>query len=362
MVQRKTAGEDSARRKLRKGRAREFGEFAFLNRVRSNVQTTAAKTDPALSTGIGDDGAVLKQKTGLDTVITTDMLVEDIDFSLDYTAPRLLGYKSLAVSLSDIAAMGAQPRWALLTLGVPEAKWDRRFLDQFYDGFYELAAKHGVVLVGGDVSRTTSGLVIDSIMVGETARGRAILRSGAAPGDLIFVTGELGGANAGLQLLASGARLPNRALRAANPGTREMLMLRHLRPEPRTNWGIHLGKERLASAAIDLSDGLSSDLVHLCAESGVGAELDESLIPIDRSISSSDQRTSDALNMALNGGEDFELLFTVSPRKAAKLPKSIDGIAATCIGRITPGAERVRLLARDGTARPLAPGGYQHFR
>src|SRR5205085_4262606 len=152
---------------------------------------------------IGDDAAVFMQRTGYETVITADLLIEDIDFRRAHTDARALGHKALALSLSDSAAMGARPRYALLSVGVPADVWRTRWLDQFYEGFFALAARTGVVLIGGDVSRTPERIVIDSIVLGETRRGRAVLRNGARPGDQLFVTGTLGGASAGLSLLES---------------------------------------------------------------------------------------------------------------------------------------------------------------
>ncbi|HEY9285754.1 MAG TPA: AIR synthase related protein, partial [Pyrinomonadaceae bacterium] len=166
-------------------------EFDFIARLRGRTPAGRAR---GLVRGIGDDAAVLRPGAKTDTVVTADLLVEDVDFRLTTSAPGALGHKALAVSLSDIAAMGARPRWALISVGLPPRVWDSPFLDEFYEGFFRLAGEHNVALVGGDVSRTPDRVVVDSIVVGEVARGRAVLRSGARAGDQIFVTGSLGGA------------------------------------------------------------------------------------------------------------------------------------------------------------------------
>ena len=314
--------------------------------------------------------------------MTVDLLVEDVDFRRESAPPRLLGHKALAVSLSDIAAMGARPRWALLSIGVPEAVWQTSFLEEFYQGFHALAAKHGVTLVGGDVSRTPERIVIDSIVVGEAPSGRAIFRTGAQAGDRIFVTGALGGARAGLELLESGTRMetvnpnrlsPHRRSRFPEGGrlpvkretltrrtARERLLLRQLRPTPRVVWGQTLGEKRLATAMIDLSDGLSSDLAHLCRESGVGALLQAARIPVDSSIAPAGKREFDGLALALDGGEDYELLFTVSPQNVSRLPRRVAGVYVTEIGEVRDASEGLRLV-EQGRERPLEPAGYEHF-
>ena len=312
--------------------------------------------------GIGDDAAVISQACGREMVITTDLLVEEIDFRRDTIPPHLLGHKALAVSLSDIAAMGARPRWSLLSLGVPREIWDSRFVEDFYEGFFALAERAGVTLVGGDVSRTPERVVVDSILLGETANGRAVLRSTARPGDHIFVTGTLGGAAAGLRLLERGARLKKRGpIRARRELEIERLLLRQLRPEARVGWGATLGAERLASAMIDLSDGLSSDLAHLCRESRVGARIEARRLPVNPAIESiCGRRDSGALGLALHGGEDFELLFTVSPRDLRRLPRTVDGVPATYIGDVTDDAGRVRIT--EGRHEwTLRAAGFTHF-
>jgi thiamine-monophosphate kinase len=346
-------------------------EFSFINRIRQRAYRNEKKlrqsphaSRPAPSSlllGIGDDAAVIRQRRGRDTVITADLLVEDVDFRRAAIPARLLGHKALAVSLSDIAAMGARPLWAMLSLGVPREVWRTSFVDRFYEGFFALADHYRVALIGGDVSRTPERIAIDSILLGETQRGRAVLRSGARPGDHIFVTGSLGGAAAGLKLLERGARLTEQALRLRTSRAVEELLLRQLRPMPRVEWGEALGRERLATAMIDLSDGLSSDLAHLCEESRVGACLQAARIPVDPFAARVCARLAlDPLMLALHGGEDFELLFTVSPRDLRRLPRSIKGVPAVYIGDVTSDTGRITLPA-GSHERKLEPQGFQHF-
>jgi thiamine-monophosphate kinase len=346
-----------------------MNEFEFINRIRKLAQDRGAA--PGLVRGIGDDAAVFKSFVGSDVVVSTDLLVEDVDFQRHTTQPDLLGHKALAVSLSDIAAMGARPRWALLSIGVPEDIWNSGFMDGLYSGFFQLSKRYDVALIGGDVSRTGDKIVIDSIVLGETAKAGAVFRSGAEPGDQIFVTGFLGDAAAGLRLIDRGARLHQRAAmdpsssdsaveREAHP--LDYLLLRQLKPEPRVGWGLLLGEQQLATAMIDISDGLSSDLNHLCTESGVGAVIDSAAIPINPLVTElTGRRALDPLMLALHGGEDFELLFTVNSTNVSKLPRRVDGIPVTRIGEIEAAAEGVRVLEGSRTWI-LEPGGWQHFK
>ncbi|HSS20596.1 MAG TPA: thiamine-phosphate kinase [Pyrinomonadaceae bacterium] len=335
-----------------------MNEFDFINKIRS--QASDRGTAPGLINGIGDDAAVFSAALGSNVVISTDLLVEDIDFRRDTTEPRHLGHKALAVSLSDIAAMGARPRWALLSIGVPDDAWKSEVLDEFYEGFFALADRYGVKLIGGDVSRTPDKIVIDSVVIGECAAGRSVFRSGATPGDQIFVTGFLGDAAAGLRLIERGARLDSKQENEQHPLNR--LLLRQLRPEPRVGWGLLLGEQQLASAMIDISDGLSSDVNHLCSESKVGALIDSALIPIDPVVTElSGRRALDPLMLALHGGEDFELLFTVNPDKVAKLPKRVDGVSLTHIGEVRDAASGIR-ISEGARTWELEPGGWEHFK
>jgi thiamine-monophosphate kinase len=343
-----------------------MNEFDFIRRLRD--QTRSRKHSSRLITGIGDDATVIAQLAGRTTVVTTDLLAEGIDFYRDATPPRLLGHKALAVSLSDIAAMGARPLWSLVSIGLPSAIWNQNFQNEFFDGYLTLADEYGVALVGGDVSRTVEQIVLDSILLGEVSSGAAVLRSTAQPGDHIYVSGVLGGSAAGLKLIEMGARI-----RGSSPTVREgaerseddsiqALLLRHLRPSPRVGWGIVLGEGRLASAMIDISDGLSSDLKHLCDESNVGALIQSAALPLDENVVRlCGRRALDPLALALHGGEDFELLFTVRSHNAARLPKRVDGVAISCIGEITNDPGQIR-IAEKNRVWDLEPQGFEHFR
>ena len=294
---------------------------------------------------VGDDCAVLPLDARNDQVVTADLLVEDIDFRLEWTKPEDLGFKALAVSLSDIAAMGGRPKWAFLSIGVPARIWRSTFVDKFYAGWFALAREHGVELAGGDVSRTPDKIVIDSIVMGHTPRGKAVRRSGARPGDSIFVTGSLGGAAAGLALLESGTKAQ---------GKQRRLIARHLRPTPRVEVGLHLGRRGLASSMIDISDGLSADLHHLCDESSVGARIYLDALPVDRDLDGIDERSIN--KFVLSGGEDFELLFT-SKRKTFSHAGSTP---ITRIGEVTSEPGIVELVSK--TKVTLLPRiGYRHF-
>jgi thiamine-monophosphate kinase len=372
-----------------------MNEFDFIRRLRE--QTESRKHSARIVRGIGDDASVVNQLANRDLIVTTDLLVEGIDFYPDAAPARLLGHRALAVSLSDIAAMGGRPFWSLLSIGMPAETWHDNFKDEFFEGYFALADQFGVTLAGGDVSETKAGTVIDSIVLGEVATGAAVLRSGARPGDQIYVTGTLGGAAAGLKLIEMGARLgesglaslPRAGQRGSSPHVREVsgsepgavatgsiggdplsaeakaietLLLRQLRPAPRVGWGIVLGEERLATAMIDISDGLSSDLAHLCEESQVGALIDSSAVPVDKDVSQlCGRRALDPLMLALHGGEDFELLFTVHPDDVARLPKRVDGVAISHIGEVTDQPGKICVAEKDRLWQ-LKPGGFEHFK
>lgn len=312
-------------------------EFEFLESIRGRFSLGK----------IGDDCAVLPKDSKTDMVITADMLVEDIDFRVKWTTPEFIGHKALAVSLSDIAAMGADPTWAMLSIGIPKRVWNTDFIDRFYEGWHRLASEFGVELVGGDISRTPDKIVIDSVVAGEVEKGGAILRSTANPGDMIFVTNLLGGAAAGLAALEGG--LPGGA-------QLEKVVLKQLQPVPQIKWGKLLQKQHLASAMIDVSDGLSSDLAHLCRASGVGAEIYAEKIPVYAPSELPDRLGVDPLDLALNGGEDFELLFTSDPKNLSTLKTG----HFLHIGEVTASEGMIELITSSERA-VLRPKGYSHF-
>jgi thiamine-monophosphate kinase len=336
-----------------------MNEFDFIEHLRAQTEARGAPSE--LLRGIGDDSAVIKQLTGRDTVISSDLLVEEVDFRRDATQPRLLGHKALAVSLSDIAAMGARPRFAMVSLAVSPDIWATDFVNELYQGILELADSYEVRVIGGDISRTPGQMVIDSIVIGECAEGQAVMRAGAKPGDLIFVSGSLGGSAAGLRLIERGARVGIHELDDPDVRSIQELLMRHLRPAPRVGWGLVLGEERLASAMIDISDGLSSDLHHLCRESKVGAVVESAKLPIDSRVAAlCGRRALDPIMLALHGGEEFELLFTVSPDKVGRLPRKVDGTGLTEVGEIRPESEGVR-VSEGSRLWDLKPEGWKHF-
>ena len=329
-------------------------EFDFINSIRQRIASS-------IITGIGDDAAVFRGNSGKETIVSVDLLIEDIDFRRTTTPPYLLGHKALAVSLSDLAAMGSRPLFALVSIGIPEDVWQTDFVDRMYDGWLNLANRYGVQLIGGDTSRAHEHIVIDSIAIGECSAGMAVKRMGASAGDQIFVTGSLGAAAAGLRLIERGAHLAEQNLGDEDSQKLDHVLLRQLRPEPRVGWGIVLGEERLATAMIDLSDGLSSDLNHLCEASKVGALIDAALLPIDeRVVELCGRRALDPLQLALHGGEDFELLFTVKPENVARLPKRVDGVEIKRIGTIQSDSEAVK-ISEGSRTWDLKPGGWKHF-
>jgi len=336
-----------------------MNEFDFIKRIKNKTRMHGDFSQ--VVQGIGDDAAVIKPTSGRQLVVSADLLIEGIDFLRSATSARLLGRKSLAVSLSDVAAMGAKPRWALLSLGVTEDVWGTEFIDQLYEGVFELADKYGVTLVGGDTSRTPDKIVVDSIVLGECKEGAVISRTGAKPGDQIFVTGTLGASGAGLRLSNRGARITPVQETESEQRAIDAVLMRHLSPEPRVGWGMVLGQEKLASSMIDLSDGLSSDLHHICEDSNTGALIRALDLPIDPAVVElCGRRALDPLQLALHGGEDFELLFTTSPANASRLPKRVDGVTVTCIGTIEASDQGVRL--EEGLrVWPLEAGGYEHF-
>jgi thiamine-monophosphate kinase len=332
-------------------------ELALLRQIRNRVSQSAKSS---IRLGIGDDCALLSPRRGEELAVTTDLSIAGRHFRLDWHQPESIGHRALARGLSDLAAMGARPVAAFLSIGLPReliASSNRRhpWVQRFLDGLLALAQTHNSSLAGGDLSESPLPIA-DIVLIGAVPRGKALLRSGARPGHQIYVTGSLGGAAAGLARLAELAKsssIRGRGLKPPLIPKRLAAQLApHLFPQPRIAQGLFLQRRGIASAAIDLSDGLSTDIAHICEESGVAAEVDADLLPIHPGAT---------LALALDGGEDYELLFTAPA--TARVPRSIAGVPITWIGRVMkarPGTPAVILLTPQGP-RPLEPQGWQHF-
>ena len=332
------------------------GERALIDLIRRRAQAGQPPRRHELRLGIGDDCAILRPRPGEEIVVTTDFCLEGRHFRRDWHSPASAGHRTLARGLSDLAAMGARPVAAFLSLALPRsAAEDIRWIDGFLDGLLSLARRFAVPLAGGDTAESPGEHILaDIVLLGAVPARRALRRDGARPGDRLFCTGALGGAAAELQQLAAGHPVQRRSLQVGDSANPQLL------PEPRLAAGQALLRRGLATAAIDLSDGLSTDLRHLCEASGVAAEVDAASLPI-HSFASGLQH-SNALSLALNGGEDYELLFSASAR--AQLPRKLGGVPLTEIGRIvTPGRGRPKVALVDalGKRSALAAAGWEHL-
>jgi thiamine-monophosphate kinase len=321
-------------------------EDQLIERVRRRIPRVAA----GLRVGIGDDAAVLMPRKGTEWVVTTDAFLEGVHFLRGAHAPADVGYKSLARATSDIAAMGARPRYFLLSLALP-ADCASRWLDDFLRGMAMAARRFGLTLAGGDTTKSSS-ILINLTVIGESIPGRAVLRSGAWPGDVIFVSGRLGEAELGLRLVQFGLGKKRQW---------KDLLRKHIRPEPRLALGLWLSGHRYATAMIDTSDGLSTDLGHICKASGVGAKVFAEKIPLVKIPPELEQRGLDRLRLGMDGGEDYELLFTVPKRLAGRMPRIVAGLPVTAIGEISR-EKGIKLVDLQGKVKPVRPGGWDPFR
>lgn len=302
-----------------------------------SIRNQVGAHGPRVEIGIGDDAAVVASPRGK-LLLCSDAMVEGVHFDLAYASPEDIGHKALACALSDIAAMNGRPLYALFSLAIPQ---ESKFLDGFYRGATALARELGVDIVGGDLSKSKSGIFIDVMCVGESSAPRA--RTGAKAGDLLAVSGFPGASAAGLQ-----------ALRARIDAAPE-LRAAHLRPRPRFDLLPVLSEA--CTAMIDVSDGLASEIHHLARESNVGFELDSTLIPLHPQVRELAQRLqADPLDWALGGGEDYELLVTLDPTKVARVPPGF-----TTIGRAISAERGVTINMADGRIEPLPRSGYNHF-
>ncbi len=334
----------------------ELGEFGLIARVsRGLARRQVAPAAGAIRTAIGDDAALLAPPPGYEVVATADALVETVHFRRDWSSAADIGWKALAANVSDLGAMGAEPLAALVTVALPphtELKW----LDAFYVGLGECAAAYGCPVVGGDTVRAPFHVALSVTALGTVPEGQAVHRRGARVGDCVCVTGVLGDSGGGLALLEKGVvRRP--------PGHHRAVLGWHRRPQPPVAAGAALARAGVVTAMMDLSDGLASDVQHLCRESRVGIRVQAERLP----ISDAARRTAGELGVepthwALHGGEDYQMLFTVPAARMSEIPALLGplGVVATRIGTVT--ARGIEIADVGGAPRPLHPLGFAHFR
>ncbi len=316
----------------------DVGEFGLLARLRERLG----------SSFLGDDAAVLPVSAGLRLLATVDAQVDGVHFLRDLMTPQQIGHRAIAVNVSDIAAMGGRPRYALVSLLLVPSL-DVGWVEALYDGVREEANRWGVTVAGGNVSSTPGPLVVDVTVLGEVEEDLVLVRSGARPGDILLVTGDLGRAGVGLQLLRRGTPHP--------------LAAAYCTPTPRVGEGQALARTRRVHAAMDLSDGVGSDVYRICEESGVGARVDAAALPISSEVRSAATALGiDPLYCALRGGEDFELLVAAPADAVGPLTEAVAtvGTPLTVIGEVRAKEEGVVLRLPDGSTQPLA-GGWDHF-
>ncbi len=330
---------------------REIGEFGLIKRMAPKCLIRPE----GVYRGIGDDCAIMDIDPDNFLLVTTDLLIERSHFRLDWTSPEDLGSKSLAVNLSDIAACGGIPRDAFISLAIPD-RIEVEWFDRFYSGMMELAQKFNVNLLGGDTTESRSDLMINVALTGVVPRNQVLTRSGASAGDLVCLIGALGESAGGLRLITSGA--------AIKTDEQKRLIRSHLSPTPLVNEGRILAQSGLCSASIDISDGLSSDINHICAQSGVGARIAEERIPVSKDLLAVfSGSTTELTEFIFNGGEDYALLVAVKPGGLQKLQHSLAliGSRLCVIGEFTA-QNQVLTVKANGEVRTLDPEGWDHFR
>jgi thiamine-monophosphate kinase len=326
----------------------QSGESAILHRI-EKLTSSAEIRKTGLRLGIGDDAALFKPASGHEAILTCDWFLEGTHFLRDKHPADAVGWKCLARALSDIAAMGGVPRCFLLSLALPESHLGR-WLDEFLRGLARAAKRFECVLAGGDTTRRRD-ILINVAVFGEVQVGKAMLRSRARPGDILFTSGQLGEAELGLRFIRKSKLRIN---------SRDPLLRKHLYPEPRLALGRWLAEKRLASAMMDLSDGLSMDLQRLCAASGVGARVSGGKIPSVQVTGKAAIADGKAIELALHGGDDYELLFSIPRNKAALVPNSFQGLLLTAIGEITASCN-VLLVDERGSEQTLESRGWNPF-
>ncbi len=329
-----------------------MGELALIEQIRRGSR----RNSPTVPLGIGDDCAILRPPAGREVLVTTDFTLENRHFRRDLHPAESVGHRTLARGLSDLAAMGASPLAAFLSLALPgkmlATKSGQAWVERFFLGLRALGDQYSVPLAGGDTAESPADLILaDIILVGTAPLGKSLRRSGAKAGDALYCTGRLGGAAAELAGMFAKGRMARVGATEGHP---------HLFPEPRIGVGAALLRRGLATGCLDISDGLSTDLTHLCVESGVNAEIDAATVPIHPLAAKLGPEAG--LKMALHGGEDYELLFAAPATR--KMPRSIAGVEITRIGRLTRRQQRqpqIALVNADGSRRPLEAAGWEHF-
>lgn len=330
----------------------ELGEFGLIEMIARRV----GKAREPVVLGVGDDASLLQPSPGRQIATTTDMLVEGVHFTREHMPPQDLGFKSLAVNISDLAAMGAEPIQAFVSIGLPP---DARVedVDLFYSGVLD-AAGPAMQISGGDTVSSPHGWIISVTLIGQVAAGKALRRDSARPGDTVFVSGPLGDSAAGLALILGKSIVKNR-------GTAEFLIHSHNRPQPQTAVGIALSSSGLSACAIDVSDGFLQDLGHICKSSRVGAKIEAELIPISpQMVSAARENGVETLFWPLTGGEDYSLIFTVSRDNKRNMEELVvsEGLTAICrVGEIVEG-EGIELSRGKKPYTLPRDGGYDHFR
>jgi thiamine-monophosphate kinase len=334
-------------------RIEEIGEFGLIRRIRKKTPLKV----PGIVMGIGDDSAVFKTNPGKLVLATCDMLVERVHFDLNFFTFFQVGKRAMALNLSDIAAMGGVPRYALVSLGLPK-KTKVEFIDDLYRGMKNLGSKFAVEIIGGDTVESPEGIVLNLTLWGEVERNFLVLRSGAKVGDSILVTGTLGDSRAALALLKSGLRIKGSGFRR--------IVKKYLTPAPRVKEARSIVRHRGATSMTDSSDGLSQEISHLTSASKVGAEIWMDKIPLSLSaIKAARVLRKDPLDFAFYGGEDLELIFTAPPKKVNILLKKVPQLTKTpltVIGRITKREEGLKVIYEQGKVKRFENKGYEHFK
>ncbi len=331
----------------------ETGEFNLIDRIKKIVPVS---DNPDIMIGMGDDTAVIRVGRNKVLLLTCDIQVEDRHFRRKFITDYQLGRRSMAVTISDIAAMGGLPSWALVSLGLPETMTVDEY-DELFRGIEEELQSHSAVLVGGNLARTEGKLIVDITVLGESKPSEYVTRSGASEGDGIFVTGVVGASGAGFEVLNQfGKNFPQKY---------ENLVHAHLMPRPRVQTGNLISGKKLATAMIDISDGIASDLYHICQSSGVGARIFRKQLPLPANIDTiSEFSEKDIIDLALHSGEDYELLFTAPEKNFGRIRSEINGycgVPVTKIGEIISKKSGYLQIHHDGREENLHPSGWDHF-